>query len=150
MKVKILSRVIIYDPKNNKVALARNRNAKFWYAPGGGWEYDTGENILECARREVNEEVGINVEINRLLYVQEFHEGKDSIFFEMFWLSIAKETELDSSHIDLDPNGMVEEVKWFSRDDLKNLTVFPNRIKNTFWENVENLMKQEDPFIGVS
>ena len=150
MKIKILSRVVIYDPKNKKLALAKNKDANFWYAPGGGWEYETGESILDCAKREVKEEVGIDIEIERLLYSQEFHESKDTIFFEMFWLAIAEEVDLDSEHIDLDPNGMVEQVKWFSQNDLEGLTVFPKRLKGTFWENIDQFREGEDPFIGIS
>ena len=150
MKIKILSRVVIYDSKNKKLALAKNRDADFWYAPGGGWEYETGESILDCAKREVKEEVGIDIEIERLLYSQEFHESKDLIFFEMFWLALVEDLKLDSKHIDLDPNGMVEQVKWFNQEELKNLTVFPKRLKNTFWENIDNLRKTEDPFIGIN
>lgn len=150
MNVRILSRVIIYDLTDKKLLLARNKDANFWYAPGGGWEHEK-ENLLECAKREVIEECGIKVEIKKLLYVQEFHATEDTIFLELFWLGLPESgQEIDASHLDLDPNGQVEEVKWFSQSELQDLKVFPKRLKNSFWENISTLEDSEDSFIGVS
>ena len=150
MNIRILSRVVVYDQPNKKILLVKNKGTNFWYAPGGGWEHEK-ENILQCAEREVVEEVGLKTNIKRLLYAQEFHATEDTIFFEIFWLAVPKEgTEIDESHMDLDPNGQVETAKWFSKEDVQELKVFPKRLKNTFWENVERLLEDEDPFIGVS
>lgn len=150
MNIRILARVVAYDHKENKILLVKNRGANFWYAPGGGWEQDK-ENILECAKREVKEEAGIDVDIMRLLYVQEFHATPDTIFFETFWLAKPiGDANINELHIDLDPNGAVEKAQWFSQPELQDIKVFPKRLKNTFWENINGIIQAEDPFIGVS
>lgn len=150
MDIRILSRVVVYDQKENKILLVKNKGTNFWYAPGGGWEHDK-ENILQCAEREVVEEVGLEVNIERLLYAQEFHATADTIFFEMFWLAIPKAgAEIDEAHIDLDPNGQVETARWYSKEELQELKVFPKRLKNTFWDNISRMLEDENPFIGVS
>ena len=150
MNIRILARVVIYNPEDNKILLVKNKGTNFWYAPGGGWEYDK-ENILQCAEREVTEEVGLSVEIKRILYLQEFHATEDSIFFETFWLAVPKAgTEINENHMDLDPNGQVETGRWFSKEELQDLKVFPKRLKNTFWDNIDKFIIEEDPFIGVS
>ena len=148
MELRTISRVVIYNPKKNKLILARNKGAKFWYAPGGGWEFEL-ENIKEAAEREVKEEVGIEVIIGKLLYAQEFQESENRKYFEIFWLA-KYDGEINVNHIDLDTNGLVEEIKEFSREELQSLKVFPDRLKNTFWENIKDIDKAEDPFIGVS
>jgi ADP-ribose pyrophosphatase YjhB (NUDIX family) len=149
MNIRILARVVTYDYKENKILLVKNKDANFWYAPGGGWEQDK-ENILECAKREVKEEAGLDVEITRLIYVQEFHATPDTIFFETFWLAKPTgDTMINELHIDLDPKGAVEKARWFSQSELQNLKVFPKRLKNTFWKNIDRIIKDEDPFIGV-
>jgi len=152
-KIKPIARVVVYDKNLNKILLVRNKEASFWYAPGGTWEWEH-ENILECAKREVFEETGLHVDIGKLLYTQEFHgiEGElENVCFETFWLAkLTHEQELNKDHIDLDPEGEVEEVKWFGKEDLQDLKVFPKRLKNTFWDNIENFEKMEDSFIGVS
>ena len=152
-RLKPIARVITYHPETNQILLVRNKETSFWYAPGGGWEFEV-ENILECAKREVFEETGLHVDISRLLYAQEFHgnEGDvETICLETFWLAkLTHAQDLDISHVDLDPNGAVEEAKWFSKDDLMDLKVFPKRLKNSFWDNIEGFQNEEDPFIGVS
>lgn len=150
MNVRILARVVTYDADEKKILLVKNRGMNFWYAPGGRWEHDK-ENILEAAKREVREEAGLDVKIVRLLYVQEFHATPDTIFFETFWLAQPGEHKtLDELHLDLDPNGQVEIAQWFSKEELRGLKVFPKRLGDTFWENIEELLGEEDPFIGVS
>jgi ADP-ribose pyrophosphatase YjhB (NUDIX family) len=150
MKLRNLARVAVYDQEKKKILLVRNKGANFWYLPGGGWEYDR-ETIVECAKREVKEETGLDVEITRFLYIQEFHASTDTICFETFWLgSLTDEQELQKNHFDLDPQGLVEEAGWFSQDDLKDLKIFPKRLKDSFWENITFMIDSEDRFIGVS
>ncbi|MFH1956829.1 MAG: NUDIX domain-containing protein [Patescibacteria group bacterium] len=78
MKIRILARVVIYN--KGKILLVRNKGESFWYPPGGQWEYEK-ENIIEAARREVEEEVGLKVNIEKLLYLQEFRPKKDLKIF---------------------------------------------------------------------
>ncbi len=146
MKIRILARVIIYN--KNKILLVKNKGTDFWYAPGGEWEYEK-ENILEAAKREVKEEVGLMVDIKKMLYLQEFRPKKDLIFFESFWLAKLMPGQVyNCKHVDLDPNGQVEIASWYTKNDLRNMKVFPKRLKNTFWDLINT--KTEDPFIGWS
>ncbi len=148
-KLRLLARVVTYDKNINKILLVKNKGMSFWYAPGGGWEYEN-ENILECAKREVHEETGLHVDIKKMLYVQEFHDSAESILFETFWLAeLSHEQSLNENHIDLDPNGNVETAQWFNKEELQDLKVFPKRLKNTFWDNIELVINGEDQFIGV-
>lgn len=148
-ELRVLSRVLIVD--DSKILLVRNRDADFWYPPGGGWEYDR-ESIVECAAREVREETGYDVTIDRMLWLQEFHAG-EQVFFETFWLAslhksnTQNESTLDQ-HVDLDPNGAVVEARWYTQDDLVDLKVFPKRIK-TFKNYIEQQSGIENPFIGT-
>lgn len=148
--MRLLARVVTYDKDSEKILLVKNKGMNFWYPPGGGWEYEK-ENILECAKREVFEETGLHVDIKKMLYAQEFHISDEVITFETFWLAeLSHEQSLNENHIDLDPNGIVELAQWFSREELKDLKVFPKQLKNTFWDNVETLPDMEDPFLGVN
>ena len=145
--LRVLSRVLIIE--DQKILLARNKNADFWYPPGGGWEYET-ETIKECAKREVMEETGYSVDIKDLLWLQEFHES-GKIFFETFWRAYVsddnKQTiETINDHIDLDPRGAVEEVRWFTAAELEGLKVFPKRVKH--FDDIPANVTQ-DPFIGT-
>ena len=145
-KLRIIARVLVVC--QDKLLLVRNRGAKFWYPPGGGWEYED-EVIKDCAAREVAEETGYIIDIKNLLWVQEFRED-DNVYFETFWRGELAEANIQDvtgleTHVDLDAHGAVEEAKWFTEDDLVSLKVFPERAK-TFMSSVEDA--HVDPFIG--
>lgn len=146
--IRPIARVIIINKEQDMILLVRNKGASFWYCPGGGWEYQA-ENILEAAKREVKEEVGLDVEIGKLVYAQEFHESENVIYFETFWLAVT-EYNGELNHVDTDPNGMVEESRWFKKDELTDFKVFPKRLKDVFWKDLNSIMNGTDPFIGVS
>jgi len=148
MKLRIIARTVTLNDIGDKILLVKNKWANFWYAPGGGWEYER-ESIIECARREVKEETGLNVDIKKFLYTQEFHESKDTVYLEIFWLAKCIDQELDSNYANLDTNGKVEEARWFGKEELENLTIFPKRLKDAFWQVKGDLLQSEDLFLGV-
>lgn len=148
-RLRILARTLVID--NEKILLVRNRGARFWYPPGGGWEYES-ETITECASREVTEETGYKVDVNKLLWLQEFHEN-EKIFLETFWLAQlssdnSQTHEESKKHVDQDPNGSVEEVRWFTQDELQDLKVFPERVRS-FQRLIGEQSHTTNPFIGV-
>lgn len=150
MNIRLIARAIIYDPKTRKILLVKNKGTDFWYPPGGAWEYEH-EHVKECARREVLEETGLDVTIQKLLYVQEFHESDDMIFFETFWLAeLAYEQSLNQTHTNRDLKGSVEQAQWFSQENIENLIIFPKRLKNSFWKIIDNVLNTEDPFIDIA
>ena len=133
--------VIIHD---DQIMLVRNRNANFWYPPGGGWEFE-GESLPECAKREVKEETNYDVTIDRMLWLSEFRE-KDMVYLESFWLGTLNSNshEAHRQHSDSDPNGAVAEVRWFSEEELVDLTVFPASLKRFSEINLTGL----DPYLA--
>jgi 8-oxo-dGTP diphosphatase len=144
MKLRIVSRAITI--KNNKVLLVRNKNQNFWYPPGGAWEYNK-ENIKETAVREVKEEVGLDIKIKKLQYIQEFHPAPNLIFFEVFWLAFpVKNESTNKKYNNIDSEGEVEEGRWFDREQIRDIRVFPEIMKNEFWSEIN---ENRDLFLGV-
>ncbi|MCB9471402.1 MAG: NUDIX hydrolase [Candidatus Obscuribacterales bacterium] len=62
--------VVVLDDEGN-ILLVRHRKGKkrHWVLPGGRLEH--GESFEECARREMVEETGLEVKIDRFLYISE-------------------------------------------------------------------------------
>jgi len=147
--IRIQARVVTYDSQHKSILLVRNPGKTFWYVPGGGEE--KGEDIKQCAVREMLEETGLQVDLKHLLYVQELHDKKDgTVIVELFWLAEPKpEQVLNKDHIDPDPEGGIEEAKWFTREQLEGLTVFPEELKSSFWDNLNTTLEQPDTFLGV-
>ncbi len=135
MKTRIVARVIIYNKK--KVLLCKNKNADFWYPPGGGWE--DNENLVECCKREVAEEVGMKVDIKDIMYVQEFYlKTEDKRNLELFFLA---HLEADSGKF-LQKNGD-KESRWFSREDMATINVKPIFMRDRLWIDLEKFDKNK-------
>ena len=57
--------VFIYDPEEDRVLLVQSQGL-LWGPPKGTLEEQLGENICECAIREVKEETGLTIDPNEL------------------------------------------------------------------------------------
>lgn len=148
-QTKINSRVITFDPLNQAILLVRNRDADFWYPPGGGLEAD--EDIKQCAVREMLEETGLHVDLKCLIYAQQLNDVAANLkLLEFFWLAeLSHPQELNQNHVDVDPDGNVEEAKWFTKEQSQAPTVYPERLSDSFWDNIEKFHQEEDRFIGI-
>src|SRR5205823_14899647 len=62
---RIAASALIFD--GNRVLLAHRRDIDWWNLPGGGME--AGETVEQAIRREVLEETGLEVEVERLVGV---------------------------------------------------------------------------------
>lgn len=146
--LRVLSRVITYDASNQSILLVRNKNQKWWCAPGGGWDYEK-ETIIECAEREVFEETGIKVNILKFLYVQTLNiTEQDSVWLEQFWLAEPiSNTKIIKDHID--KFGVVDEARWFNFIELQDLVVYPKNIKENFFINdLKKSINEDNRYIG--
>lgn len=148
MNIRLQSRIIATNETNDKIILVRNPGKDFWYLPGGGLDDD--EDIRTCAIREMKEETGLCIELGKLMYAQELHDQKtDTIHSEFMFLAKLKDGEIfDEGHQDKDPDGIAE-AKWFSQSDIQEITAYPERLKDSFWSDLKEINKREDPFIGI-
>lgn len=119
-KTEIAVRIITIN--KGKVLLISNDRDNFYYFIGGKIQF--GETIESCAKREINEETGLEVELKteKLLYIQELIiKQKEKHKIEFFILaSINKSDELEGI---MDPahNG-TDHLTW------KDITQLPQKL----------------------
>ncbi len=144
MALRVVCRTIVLDQDNAHILLVRNTGKDFWYAPGGGWDHQK-ESIKDCLVRETFEETGLKVHPVRLLYVQEFRPGNNDEHLELFWFAFL----IDSSTIGniKDAYGIVEEARWFSKDELQQIKVFPEKLKDKFWYELSSVLSSPNAFL---
>jgi nucleoside triphosphatase len=87
-----------------KILLAKSHKWFDKYTLPGG-HIEVGENMIDAVKREVKEEVGLNVEVVEMLLVQEaifapeFHKRKHFIFIDFYCKSEDQQVKLDQDEI---------------------------------------------------
>ena len=108
-----------------------------WVPPGGGVKGD--ESIFECARRETFEEAGILVEFDRIVYLRQFIDQRlDTHQIEVFILCSSYSADLTTENNVGEPDGeVVLEARFLSRREMSDLTVYPQVLKDEFWDDLQ-------------
>ncbi|HEY8893091.1 MAG TPA: NUDIX hydrolase [Clostridium sp.] len=122
----------------NKVLIHRLINDDFYAFPGGRVEmFESTENTII---REMTEELGINVTINRLLWVVEhFFNNNDSKYHEIcfyYLIECCDKNFLGREDIFYITEGSNKfEFRWVDIADIRNHVIYPTFIK----EKIEDL-----------
>ncbi len=145
MKHRIRAATIIIN--NDKVLLVKHVDPKsgytWWVPPGGGIE-EKDLSIFDCAKRETFEETNLNVNISKIIYLREFLDKRDSseninseLNIEVFLLAENYNGELNMNNVKgSGPDELyIKEVKWFSKDEIQEINVYPEILKDNFWDD---------------
>ena len=105
--------------KNKKVLLVYEKNRNFWGFPKGHME--NGETEIETALREVKEEVGLDVEIDKerrytLNYIIRDEIDKTTVLY----IAKAKNDEI------IMQENEIENIRWCSFEEALNILTFDN------------------------
>ncbi|MBL7169852.1 MAG: NUDIX domain-containing protein [Candidatus Aenigmarchaeota archaeon] len=106
--------------QEGKVLLCRSRKwNNLWIVPGGHIEY--GESIEDAIKREIKEEVGLDIELKKVLFVQELIEPKDYIK-KKHLISLECVCSTKDNNVEIDDDE-IQDHKWIEPEDaLKEKT----------------------------
>lgn len=122
---RISSRAIIHH--DGKFLLTRLRQfPTFWCLPGGGLE--NGESIIDCLKRELVEELGIEPDVGQLLYVHQIRENSQhsgpGFFFDI-------KNSIDYLTINLAETQLgQEEIEEVGFKDITTVNLLPSFLKS--------------------
>jgi 8-oxo-dGTP diphosphatase len=141
-------RVIILDSENRILMVRQHHQERYvWTVPGGAIEQ--GETSADAAVREVKEETGLDVSIERLVWhVEQLLPGKEPRFVNIFLAGITG----GSPSVGTDPergheDQVIEEVRFMSKEELAEADgLYPAYLKDELWEILENEQGTHDPF----
>lgn len=123
--------------KDNKILMVGNDQSNYLYSVGGRIKF--GETAEDAVKREVYEETGLKLEIDRLGFVHENYFYGDcsynlnKLIYEIsffFYMKVPKDLELKSDSFTEDNS--IEYLKWVSLDEdiLMYPTFFKTELKN--------------------
>lgn len=132
------ARVFVLDPQKRVLMVKHDHEGEvFWILPGGGIDED--EHSTAAALREVKEETGIDVKIERLLWVVEEVSDRGMRFTFYFLaqmlggeMHVGYDPEFDSDH------QILREVAFLSREEIEKLPkLYPEVLRKEFWDIIE-------------
>lgn len=139
MRHRIRAAGIILNDRQ-RILLVRHvdHTGEWWGPPGGGFS-SRDTSTVDTVKREVFEETGLTVDVGPLIYVREFSETSTGIHhMEIFYL-ITEYTGTETIENLKGQGGdefMIKGLKWFAQNDFHHETVYPEELKNDFWQTV--------------
>ena len=113
--------------KDNKVLMVRNNRDDYYYSVGGRIKF--GETAEQAVRREVREELGFEMEVDRLGFICETYfygtlgDKKERLIYEpayYFYMRVSEDFDL-KSHTFLE-DGTPEYLEWIPLDRKDHLS----------------------------
>ena len=132
----------------NKVLVHRLINENFYAFPGGRVEmFESTDNTII---REMNEELGINIKVNRLLWICEhFFNHNNNKYHEIcfyYLIECNNDSFFNKGDLFYITEGNNEfEFRWIDVEDIQNEIVYPIFIKN----NILNLPNTVEKVIDI-
>ena len=127
-------RVVILDKENRILMVKQHHDEKdIWMVPGGGIE--EGDSSMAAAVREMKEETGLDVEIDRLIWHTEEVSARGQRFVNFFMgrikggeLTLGADPEFDNEH------QVLREVRFMSRKEIEQVEhLYPEYLRDEFW-----------------
>ncbi len=104
--------------------------------PGGGLEY--GEGVIDCLKREFEEELNVKIKIREHLYTQEdFLVSRFKENEQLLTIYYLVDFENETDFLIVDP--MIEQAEWVSIDQAEN--PFPLPIDKIVFDLVKEKLK---------
>jgi ADP-ribose pyrophosphatase YjhB (NUDIX family) len=140
--IKVKGKVLLVEHQDK-------RGNRWWVPPGGGLE-DSDPSILDCVKREVREETGLEIQVGILRYVQEFIDKTNETRHLGLFFDAEVKNEYEVEFPEVAPtvsDAALLTVKWVGSTEIQNLSVFPEVLKREYWKSSSNNLTQ---YLGVS
>ncbi|MCT4554818.1 MAG: NUDIX hydrolase [Pelagimonas sp.] len=124
--------VIVHQNRLLLVNAWPDGQSALWCAPGGGVE--PGSSLPDNLIREVHEETGLTVSVGDPCLVNEYHDPDTGFHqVEIFFRATITAGEIDNTW--QDPEGIVQQRRFFSREELDQIWLKPDSLRSLPWQD---------------
>lgn len=119
--------------KDNKLLIMQDKGQPYFYVPGG--RIKMNEKSEDAVKREIQEELGVEVNVDRMLWINENffkEETSEEQFHEVciFYLVELKENEnLKGNEFVVDEEGKIHTYYWKTLDEIKYINLYPHFLR---------------------
>jgi 8-oxo-dGTP pyrophosphatase MutT (NUDIX family) len=149
-------RIVGIAMDNDRVLLQKVEGQDFWALPGGRGEFL--EPAIQTLKREMQEELGIEVEVGRLVWVvenfftgNEFITGEEMSYHELglyFLMELLDRSSLRSlSEFYGEDESFKITFKWYPLNELENIVIYPSFLRtglNNIPETTEHILHTDE------
>ena len=101
--------------------------------------------VIDCVAREVFEETGLHVRVSDdVQFVREFFDGiNETLNIELFFDAHIVSGEITTENIvgNGTDEDYIKEVKWFRIEELHDVIIFPNELRENFGRDVKRVYR---------
>jgi len=115
--------VIVHD---NKLLVMRMHTNEFYALPGGKMEF--GESIQDCLKREIIEELGVEPQIGKLLFTNNFIENNNNQSVEFFFEVTNVKDYIDEKYLKGTHSFEFNDIYWAGKNDSK--IILPKQVQD--------------------
>lgn len=146
----IVPRVGVILIKDDKILLVKSTydSETFWVTPGGGLEFE--ESMENCAIREVKEETGLDIRVEKLLYLRECipNNKKDHVVDLIFQGNVIGGELITGVDPDKEET-VIKSVEFIPLDKMNELKIFPKCLPDLILQDKDNNFKDCPKYLGV-
>ena len=119
--------------KDNKLLIMQDKGQPYFYLPGG--RIKMNEKSEDAVKREIQEELGVEVNVNRMLWINENffkEETYEEQFHEVcfFYLVELKDNEhFKGNEFVVDEEGKIHTYYWKTLDEIKYINLYPQFLR---------------------
>jgi len=131
---RIATRAVILHENRLLIVNAWRNDTSLWCAPGGG--VDNQASLPDTLKREVMEETGLSVSVGEPCLINEFFDPRSDFHqVEVFFRCTVQSGDPFGPWTD--PEGIVSQRRWVTKDELLTLSFKPDSLAGVAWGGTE-------------